>query len=129
MDGIERGGKRLEIHPEGLPKKHRAEFLLHRARDQGADLTVKQFEMDRIKDLPAWQRKKIMPYYSIMQRAEQLGLKGRSLKVAIDQYNGEHPDQKDINEKSFYRNWKKYREQGLDGIMAGHGNRRARRGL
>ena len=85
VDGTGRGGKRLEIHIEGLPKKHRAEFLLHRAREQGADLTVKQFEMDRIKALPAWQQKKTMPYYSIIQKAEQLGLKGQLLKEALDQ--------------------------------------------
>lgn len=124
VEGHGRGGRQLEINPEGLPRKYRTQWKSHLARTAEADLSQKQFELDRISNLMDYQRDHVMPYYTMIQKVEQLGLKGQAMEAAIDQYNKEHPEQDDINIKSFYRNLKEYREQGLDALIPGYGNRR-----
>lgn len=116
-----RKGYKLLLSPAGLPKKYRTKHKIHLAKTQEADLTRKEFELDRISNLLDYQRDHVLPYYTLIQKVEQLGLKGQSMRAAIEQYNKDNPEQDDINIKSFYRNLKEYREQGLDALIPGYG--------
>ncbi len=121
-----RNGFKILIHPDGLKKKYRTQVKIHLAKTAEFDMSTKQFELDRISNLPDYKREHAMRYYTLIQKVIQFGLTGQAMEAAIEEYNEENPDQKPVKRQSFYRNLKDYKEQGVDALIPDYGNRKGK---
>ncbi len=126
VEGLGRGGRQLQLHPDGLKKKYKNQVKVHLAKNMEVDTDDKSMELNRLQNLPDYKREHVLKYYKIIQKILQLGLGGQAMKTALNDYNEANTDQDDIDLKSLYRNLKDYKEKGIDGLIPGYGNRKGK---
>ncbi len=119
----DRGGKKFLIKTESVIAKMNParRFSLYNDVDpkELAQNKLHEHELAVYSNLPEWKRKKAMKYLSIINAAE--GLTGKKLEEFITEWNNKYPDNK-VSIKSFYREYAKYKDGGVQALFAGYGS-------
>ncbi len=115
-----REGYKLTISPMGIPEPHRSNFIRnHFKRD--SDQISQAIDSEIYMEAPGYAKSHADMWVSLITQFK--ALKGKELKCAMKAYREANPDDK-VSLKSYYRNKKKYDEQGIAGLLPKYGNRK-----
>ena len=115
-----RGGKRYMVDPHGLPEPHRSTYLLQSIEDGSAEVDRAALDEARYQSAQSYQRDHADLWLGLLDAFGHLG--GQELRHALEVYAEEHEDVS-CSYSTFMRKKKAYKQDGIEGLLPGWGNR------